>query len=136
LEVLENISLKKQRAAPFNQKEMILDHLVNSSVSSLLYTVWENKKKPSGDITGSEDSSYIARAVAAKTDNRSYQAYLATLNNYSKVVMTENKIDMAQKEVKIAISEKMIRPFKEMNNKGFVPKEILVFETAYKPVSP
>lgn len=134
IEVLENISLQKQTTAPFNQKENIIDHLVNNNVSRLTKTIWLNKKKPQESEPGTTDSAYIASAIAEVANSKNYLIFLTTLNNYCKVALKENKIDTAGKEVKTVIKEKMIRPFKEMYNTNFVQKETLVFETPFKPV--
>lgn len=135
LEVLENISLKKQQAAPFNQKESITDALVNNNVIGVLNAVWENREMPQVDSAGTADTIYIARVVAEKANNRNYQIYLASLHNYCRLVLKENNLNEAGKEVKIVIKEKLIKPFADIDNAGFVPKEIVVFATDYKPIN-
>jgi hypothetical protein len=133
IEVLANISLQKQRNAPFNQPENVIDHLVNNNVIAVLSKVWYNKKMPAEDATGTTDSLYIANAIAAATFYNAYNAGLASLENYSKLVLKNNNIDLAGKETKIVIKKISIRPFKQMNDSHFLQKETLIFETPYKP---
>ncbi|WP_301921278.1 hypothetical protein, partial [Ferruginibacter sp.] len=114
IEVLENIALQKQAHAPFNQKENIIDHLVNNTVSNIKLMVWYNKKKPVVDMPGISDSLYIANAIAAVEGRQGYSAYPNTLTNYCRIILRQKKINTANKEIKIMITEKQIRPFKQM----------------------
>lgn len=133
LEVLEKIALQKQRNAPFNDEENVIDHLVNNNVSGVKRTVWFNKKMPSQDTPGTTDSLYIAHAIAAVAATNNYTAFVTTLNNYCRVILKENNIDTIGKEFKIIITEKKIPPFKHIGDPSFLQKETLVFETPYKP---
>ncbi len=133
LEVLEKIALQKQRNAPFNDEENVIDHLVNNNVSGVKRTVWFNKKMPSQDTPGTTDSLYIAHAIAAVAATNNYTAFVTTLNNYCMVILKENNIDTIRKEFKIIITEKKIPPFKHIGDTSFLQKETLVFETPYKP---
>ncbi|MEO6731176.1 MAG: hypothetical protein ABIN01_08155 [Ferruginibacter sp.] len=130
LEVLEDIALQKQRKAPFNQRENIIDHSVNNTVTKLTGIIWLHKKMPSGDIAGSSDTAYISRAIAEASGDKNYQIYLGTLNNYCKKVLKEKNMDTGR-EVKMIITQKTIRPFNEMSNNAFLQKETVVFETPY-----
>jgi hypothetical protein len=132
IEVLENIALQKQRHAPFNQKENIIDHMVNNSVAGLKRTVWPNQKMPDDAVPSAPDSLQIARAIAGVVNKEDYGNYLATINNYCAVVLNDKKIDLSGKEVKILIKEKLTRPFNQMGKTPYWQKEILVFETPYK----
>ncbi|MDN3655024.1 hypothetical protein QWZ08_05275 [Ferruginibacter paludis] len=131
IEVLENIALQKQRRAPFNQKENVIDHLVNNNVWNLKKHVWLNKKKPSQILSSCADSLYIASAIAAIINKRAYTANLNTLTNYARMVLQQHKIDRNGKEIKILITEKQIRPFGQMDDNNFKPTEIVVFETPF-----
>ncbi len=135
IEVLANISLQKYDKAPFNQEENIIDHLVNHDVGNIKRLVWQMKKKPTGTFPGNSDSLYIASAVAEVAYNNSYRASLATLNNYYKVVLKEKNIDTLGKEIKIVITEKKIRPFKNIADSDFPIQETISFETAYNPIN-
>ena len=136
LEILEDIAFQKQSHAPFNQQENILDHLVNNTVSWIKRTVWENKTKPSCSIPCSSDSLYIANAISAVSGNASFNAYLKTLFNYGRIVLPQKKITINGKELKILITEKQIKPFKQLDGDSFIPAENLVFETPYKSLVP
>ena len=131
VEVLQQIALQKQTAAPFNQPETITDYLVNSNVNGLIKTVWSNKNMPSDIPAPLTDSGYVAQAIAKVEMDKTYQMYLATLKNYCQVVLKDRQISSVGKEIKIVIKEKAIRPFDAMQEKGFEEKERLVFETAF-----
>ncbi len=133
IEVLENISLQKQHNAPFNQRENIIDHLVNNNVLNVKLTIWSNKKKPAEGLSETKDSLYISNAIAAFTYNKNYNAYLSTLKNYAIIVLKQRQIDTTDKELKIVITEKKTRPFNQMSNTNLLSKETLVFETPFKP---
>ena len=45
-------------------------------------------------------------------------------------------LNAANKEVKIMITEKQMRPFKQMDDDKFTPTETLVFETSYNRLTP
>ena len=72
IEVIENISKQKQHNAPFNQKENIIDHLINHDVGMIIYIVWKDKRKPSDSEPGTTDSIYIASAIASVAENSNY----------------------------------------------------------------
>ena len=133
IEVLTNIAKQKQYNVPFNQKENIIDHLVNNNVIAILSKVWYSKKMPAKDASNAADSLYIANAIEAATFYNAYNASLASLQNYCKVVLRNSKIGLSGKEAKIVIKKISIRPFKQMNDSHFLQKEILVFETPYTP---
>ena len=136
IEVLANISLQKQIRVPFNQRENIIDHLVNNSVAGLKRVVRSYKITTDSLATNKSDSLTIARSISNAEGNNNYKRYLATLTNYCKIVLQQKNIDIIGKEVKIVIKEKEIRPFKQIGDASYLQKEILVFETTYKPVNP
>jgi hypothetical protein len=135
IEVLEDISLQKNARAPFNQKENVIDHLVNHDVGYIKVIVWQNKKKPTGTFPVTSDSLYIASAVADAAYSNNYKVSLATLNNYCKVILKEKNIDTLGKEIKIVMTEKKIRPFKNLGEPKISTKEIIFFETSYNPIN-
>ena len=136
IEVLANISLQKQIRVPFNQRENIIDHLVNNSVAGLKRVVRSYKITTDSLAINKSDSPTIARSISNAEGNNNYKRYLATLTNYCKIVLQQKNIDIIGKEVKIVIKEKEIRPFKQIGDASYLQKEILVFETTYKPVNP
>lgn len=131
IEVLENIALQKQYYAPFNQKENVIDHLVNNNVLNIKQFVWLNKKKPAEDFPETKDSMYIPNAINIAANSKNYRASLATLKNYCVLILKQQHIDTNRKVMKIMITEKRIRPFNQMNDTNLVQKETLVFETPY-----
>ncbi len=135
LEVLKQIALQKQQNAPLNQHETIVDYLVNNNVSGILNAIWTNKKMPAEDMPETLDAVYMARAIAAVDTNHTYLLHLDNLKNYCKIALTENKIDISGKEIKMQIKGRKIRPFKEIGNPRFLQKETLVFETTIKPLN-
>ena len=136
IEVLANIALQKQKKAPFNQRENIIDHLVNNNVAKLKKIVWPYEKTKDSVTLNKSDSATIARSISNVQNNINYKRYLATLVNYSKIVLQQKHIDTTGKEVKIVIKEKKIRPFNQISNISYLQNEILVFETTYMPVNP
>lgn len=136
IEVLANISLQKQIRAPFNQRENIIDHLVNNSVADLKKIVCPYKTTIDSLSINKSDSLAIARAISNVENNVNYKRHLATLTNYCKTVLQEKHIDTIGKEVKIVIKEEAIRPFNQIVDASYLQKEILVFETTYKPINP
>ncbi len=136
IEVLERLALQKQARAPFNQRENILDHMVNQHVGGLLRTVWGNKKMPGEYTPGSPTAPYLPEAIAKIENNSGYQVNMATIYNYCRLVLKEYSINEAGKELKIVITKKMIRPFNELDNAQYHPKELPVFETAFKSLIP
>lgn len=134
IEVIENITKQKQQKAPFNQKENIIDHLIHHDVGMIIYIVWKDKRKPSESEPGTTDSTYLANAIAAVADNINYLNSRATLFNYGNVVLKENRVDTAGKEIKIIITQKKIQPFKNMGDKVSSQKEIIFIETSYNPI--
>lgn len=134
IEVIENISKQKQHNAPFNQKQNIIDHLINHDVGMIIYIVWNNKKRPSDSEPGTTDSTYIANAIAAVAENSNYLNSKATLFSYGNVVLKENKIDTAGKEIKIVITQTKINPFKNMSDTTSLQKEIIFIKTSFNPI--
>jgi hypothetical protein len=96
--------------------------------------VWRNKTKPGRPETGNTDSTYITKAVAAVEGDINYNNALATLNNYAKRVLRERGSNYSNKELKIVVVEKLTRPMKAINNVHFPQKEIVVYESPYKPL--
>ena len=134
IEVLESLALQKQKAAPFNQKENILDKIVNNIIYKLLRSVYEYRKMPTTSSSGTTDSAYITASIAAVDSTKNYKIYLATLYNYARASFKEHGINLTGKECKIVIRQKMMCPFKDRNDMNFLEKEVLVFETPYKLV--
>lgn len=133
IEVLENISLQKQQKAPFNQKENVIDHLVNNNVSNVKITVRSSKKNTIENQLATKDSLKASTIIDAFVNNPNAIAYLSTLKNYGMVVLKQNKVDTTGKEFKMVITEKKIRPFNQMADTNFVETEIIFFETPYQP---
>ena len=133
-EVLAALALKKQQHAPFNQRENIIDHLVNNNVAALLGTVWADKKMPTPTTSTPVDPAYVAQAISAVANTPNYTSSLASVMNYCKLVAAEHDANYASKDMKILITLKPIKPFTESNNAFFVSKETLVFESPYQPM--
>lgn len=133
IEVLENISLQKQQQAPFNQKENVIDHLVNNNVSNVKTTFRLSKKKTTESLLATKDSLNESIVIAAFINNQNANAYLSTLKNYAMVVFKMNKVDTIGKEFKMVIAEKKIRPFNQIADTNFVETETIFFETPYQP---
>ena len=134
IEVLAKLAVRKQQRAPCNQKENIMDHLVNNTVAGLKRAVLQNKKMPDGAVPATTDSIYIAGALTKLANSKHFINYSTALNNYCRLILKENKTALAGKEVKIVIKEKMIPPFNQPGNSPFLQRETIVFETPYTPL--
>ena len=136
IEVLQNMSSQKQQNAPFNQQETNIDYLVQRNVTGVVNTVYETTKKPGIDLAPDGTAAYIADAIKTVATNKDFLVHLRSLNNYGKEVLRQKETGTSGKEMKIVITEYMIRPFKERNNARFRQKEILVFEMPFTPLAP
>lgn len=134
IEVLGNISKQKQLKAPFNQKELIVDYLVNKNVVHLPRNRWGDNKKTGKDSSAILASAKMAQAKEMMENNGSYQMHLSSLINFGLVILKEKKINSDGKEMKIVIKQKIMRPFKEMNNTNFIRTETTIFESTYMPL--
>lgn len=134
IEVLENISLQKQKKAPFNQREIITDHLLIWNIKkinvALLYKVEELKSA----FPDSSENYYRTNAVRILLSNQSCSENITNLENYSRILYKNNKTSIYNKEQKIILASKSIQPFNQPSGKTFVPAEKIIFETLYAPV--
>ncbi len=135
LEVLEKLASDKQSAAPFNQREAVIDHQVNNILTVLIRTTWRNQAKPGRTAGVKEDSSYVARAMNEASTNVVYQNCLGTLNNYALRAFHEKGIDLKGKELKILVREKFTTPMRQSGTLKFPITEVTVLETPFKLVA-
>ena len=77
-------------------------------IATSILTFESCKKKPVVDVPGMSDSLYIVNAIAAVEGRQAYSAYRNTLINYCRIILQQKKLDAADKEVKIMITEKQI----------------------------
>ncbi len=132
-EILLPIVKKKQTHAPFNNKENIIDYLVNTCVTSFIYIIWHDKSIP---INNNASDSLTRNAVIGSVANQGiFKVYLSTLNNYCSQVIKEKKIYQRGAKARFVITEKLIRPFNEIG-KEYTEKELLVYETDFSPIVP
>ncbi|WP_143307829.1 hypothetical protein [Chitinophaga vietnamensis] len=132
VEVLEHITAEKQRKAPFNWHEEILDYVISGNVggvsdmsselhNNLVYQQKMNKK------TGTD--------TAAEIRIRSYIQHsnsFLTLSNYGALVARENNIDTAASEMRLLITRINLPKFSERNEPESAPrKEDAVFMSDY-----
>ncbi len=130
-EVLEKIARQKQSKAPFNQKEMVMDYLVNPNVAGITGLVWANKKKPVTVSPTAADSAYIRNAVAEMSDDNNYNFCVKSLLNYCKLILRRNGDLFTNKEVQLIIKEKQMRPFYFPRGQPFSEPEVLVYESPF-----
>jgi len=135
-ELLENLSFKKRRAAPFNQPENLVDNIVNNNVSALLFTIWTKKRMSSPEFPDSLDSLSIANAIQKVEYTNNYIICLASIKNYGMSILKKRKMNLSNKELKWVIKEKVICPFGKMDNIHPLLPEKTVFETIYQSVNP
>ncbi|MEO6550156.1 MAG: hypothetical protein ABIN94_19290 [Ferruginibacter sp.] len=136
IEVLATLSIKKRNAAPFNQREINIDYLVNNSLNGLLLVTWQGRKKPDPLDSSTLSLEYIDQAINAASYKKKYQVYLGTLTNYCRMVLIDKKIDTSGKEVKMLIRQKITPPFNAPQRISSTQKETRVFETSFKPLNP
>lgn len=136
LEVLEKLASDKQSAAPFNQRETVLDHQVNNILTVLIRTTWKDKVKPGRTPGKYEDGSYVADAMASAAHSTIYKNCLLTLYHYSVRAFHEKNIDLKGKELKILVREKFTKPMQKAETGAFPVGEITVFETSFKSIAP
>jgi hypothetical protein len=133
IEMIEKISLDKQQHAPFNQRDVMIDHLVFKNIFQLIKASYHNDQYLVNKKTNLTDTSFIQSVViTVKNDNR-LKLNLDNLTRYGLQSLMEKKIDTTNKEIKLQIKEKLIRPFSEMNNTQFESKEKLLFEITCYP---
>jgi hypothetical protein len=135
IEVLEKISINKQKNTPFNQKELILDYLVNKNVVRLNNALWTGRQNPIHANSGILTSEEIATAIEFAKNEKSYQLSSTSLFNYGKNILKEVGIDTAGKEMRIVVKIKIMRPFKERCNQNYKREEIIFYETPFKAIN-
>jgi len=131
MELLENIAIQKQHKAPFYQKQLIIDYLVNKNVVHLYRAAWVIDKKSDTDSSTILAPDKLTKSVAMAENINYTNMYLSSLLNYGLVVLKERNININGKEVKIVIKQKIMTPFKEMDNTDFVRTQTTVFESPY-----
>ncbi len=136
IEVLEELAHNKQQAAPFNQRQAVLDHQVNNILTVLVRTTWRYKTKPGRGSVGNNETDYVSQAMQAVAENEVYKNCLATLYNYARRAFLEKGLDLRGKELKIIVREKQTIPMQDRSQPGFVPSETTVLETPFKLIAP
>lgn len=127
-EIIESLNLAKQKNAPFNSDEDILDYVLSNSINGLDDVINEvheyfNSEKDDGIIKA---DSTIER-VTVETVQKSF--YFQTLKNYSKFVATKNKINFDEYNLQIRITKKYMPKFHERNKDSIKSKESIVFQS-------
>jgi hypothetical protein len=133
LELLKDISYQKIQHAPFNQREYIVDRLVSHYATIIKHKTVEYRNYIKKDFPNATDSFYNARLIDLEYKDALFNESLGTIDNFCKVTLAEKNIDTTNKEFKIIIKEKRVKPFDERKNDKFVMNEIIYFESAYKP---
>lgn len=116
-EVLEELAKKKQKAAPFNKKEDVLDYLMANTVSSLIDNSrqlqevinYEQKEKLQ-NISDSLKQRMLHDALE-KTDE------FHSLKNYAAILALQNGLDTSHLNFQVQISRIAIPPFAERFSK-------------------
>lgn len=131
LELLGNISIQKQLKAPFNQKELIIDYLVNKNVFWLLKSGWETNRTLRSDSLSTLPSDEIQQSMLMDNEQKNSNKYLSSLFNFGLKVLKEHRVNLDGKEIKIVIKQKIIKPFEDMHNKNLERTETTVFESPF-----
>jgi hypothetical protein len=127
-EVLEPLNLKKQKNAPFNWNEDLLDYVLSNSVSAISDEVVEinqiikNDTSKFSKMTDSTKSNYLIKQIQKIYCFR-------TLRNYSHFVAKKNKLNVSNYKVQLQISRKYIPNFSERHNIQIVNKEEIFFKS-------
>jgi hypothetical protein len=131
LELMKDISYQKIQHAPFNQYEYIVDRLVSHYATLIKHKRVEFSNSIENSFPDSTDSFRNARLIDLEKNDPIFVESLGTLNNFCKIALAEKNIDTTNKEFKIIIKERRIKPFDQRKNDKYVSNEIIYFESAY-----
>ena len=135
MEVLENISLQKQRKAPFNQREILTDQMIYLNIKKLNAALLKTVYSLQSALPDSSDNYCRAESIRVLLNNHSCTDYITNLENYSRLLYKMNNTVITDKEQKMILARKSIKPFKQAAGKSFIPAETIIFETMYAPVN-
>jgi hypothetical protein len=134
VEVLKGIAEQKRKNAPFNQKEEILDFLINKNAVRLIRTASRIQAKYTEDEPGYMDSIHATEGTKFVQGNVNYPYYLTTLVNYGRAILKPRYDNTDGKIFKIVLTEKLMRPFKYRNDDHYQGMETLFFESDFIPL--
>jgi hypothetical protein len=130
LEALEYVMMQKQKNAPFNQEETIIDYVISNSVNSLTESYRQQMEFLTYSIPDSSDVYRAIKSLDLVIESRDND--FQTLVNYGTLLLKKNKIEFHNSEFKIMVMQKPIIKFKDrlMQNSSN-KEEVLVFESPY-----
>ncbi len=134
IEVLENVYLQKRQKAPFNQREILTDHLLNWNIKKINAAFIKTQYQLKAALPDSSEKYYRAETISILLHNHSCSGYITDLENYSRRLYKKNKVNLFNKEQKIILKRKSIRPYKLSDSNPFAAEEMPIFETWYNPL--
>lgn len=116
VEALKNITEKKQKEAPFNTEEELLDYLLASSADRIRNVIIRHKKISQAVNPDSSFKFHMIESQNTVNDlGRSIPSY-QTLLNYAIVISERQNLNPRKYYVKLVITEQNIIPFSERNS--------------------
>lgn len=116
-EVLDEVAREKQKAAPFNKKEELIDYILYNTTQGIIDNMRDlrqvlifQKKIQKIDFADSVKSKVIHKSLEVTPEFK-------TLLNYAKLLSINKHLDPKQVEVKIEISRVAIPQFAERNSR-------------------
>lgn len=127
-EIIEALNIAKQKNAPFNRDEDVLDDVLSNSINGIDEGINEihdylNSEKKEGILKA---DSTIER-ISIETVQKSID--FITLKNYAKLVAKKNNINPDDYNVQIRITKKYLPKFQERNNESIKLIETIVFQS-------
>jgi hypothetical protein len=129
IEIISAILSLKQKDAPFNQQDNVIDHLIFHAVSVITQAAAKYKQEAKTEMPGRPDSVYYNYAADRTLRDVNCIGQLTAIRHY---IQGEKNIDTTGKEYEMVFAEKSIVPFKERNDTACIPSVAISLATPYK----
>jgi hypothetical protein len=130
-EVTEPIVKAKQRKAPFNTDEEILDYIIFGSISGVTDMITELKKDKAYELYGDSNTIQLDTTIAEKIRKYTHKSFCyKTLENYAGEIAKKNITNVKDFDVRILISIVAIPKFTNRFKQNKL-KEEFVFASDY-----
>jgi hypothetical protein len=130
-EVLKAIYVSKQNAAPFNQKENIIDHFANYYVSNIKRLVSRSRDELHANIPGQPDSFYRRHSIQLAKEKKLMKPDSIALHNFCRAAISRRVKNTSSLEFKFILSYQLIPKFERRFQKDQASPETFFFETGY-----
>jgi hypothetical protein len=130
LESVDYILKQKQKKAPFNQEETVLDYVISTSINLLTNSYQEHMQVLAYSIPDSSEVYRSNKSIEMTLENDPYA--FGTLFNYGVVLLKKNNIQYNNVEIKLVIAHKPLVKFKDRYTKQYANQpESIVLGTPY-----